>query len=451
MSQILNHGSGGGGGGGQKVETTGPITITVTTTGNDNDSNRPDIITDGDYSLYPFLTIQAAIDALPTIINYYTLILVGAGTFAGFSVKDKIATMSTVDPDNGVTYSTQALQIIGTWQDITPATGSATGTLTGYGLTGGQALYKATIAAAGWTVNDLAGSWCRVTGGTGTPRSGSQIGALIESNTATEMYLTLDFSGAIVPTSWRSPASQPGVGSVVHISRPSTVLTYNAAVNASSNAIVSVLNVTGGVSIGVFATANTANLITFTQQSGNVFFHDIEGKASNLYHAAQFNIAAQFYNIECVGAALQLGSISNSSAIIQGCLFNGTGPTLIKSTPSLFLTGVIKGSGQDGIVIDGSNQVKINNCLISNNTLSGIKFVGTNARDSIFSNAMDIVNGTGNGTVGLDFETGTYDVRNNVVITGTSGDMSIAGAVTSYATLTATNPLIATGTVVFKV
>jgi hypothetical protein len=131
--------------------TTGPITLAVATTGNDADATRPKLIGSGDWSAKPFATIQAAIDALPKTIKHATVINVGAGAFAGFSVKS-------------FGFEEDA-SIVGTRELFTPATGpsSGQGTYSGGGGDSGKVL----MTGAGWTPNDLVGKFLVVTAGSG--------------------------------------------------------------------------------------------------------------------------------------------------------------------------------------------------------------------------------------------------------------------------------------------
>jgi hypothetical protein len=153
------------------TESQGDITLAVSTTGSDTPSvNRPSRIVSGDYTAYPFLTIQAAIDALPAINRYSSAsvdgvyINVGAGNFAGFMV-------------NGFNFANM-LRITGTRQTSTPATGLSSGTATG----GGTRLL--TLTGAGWTADDLVGRYLNITSGTGA----GQI-LLIAKNDADNIWL----------------------------------------------------------------------------------------------------------------------------------------------------------------------------------------------------------------------------------------------------------------------
>lgn len=135
------------------LSTTGDITLAVTSTGSDSDTRRPDTITTGDYSAYPFATIQAAVDATPGMICHDTEIDVGTGTFAGALVSKQGCAAS---PEN---YPW--IRIYGTRAAATLASGSVSGTATSGGTS------TLTLTGASWTVDDLQGRILYVTAGTG--------------------------------------------------------------------------------------------------------------------------------------------------------------------------------------------------------------------------------------------------------------------------------------------
>jgi hypothetical protein len=147
------------------------IVLAVSSTGNDSDSTRPERIVEGDWSAKPFATIQAAIDALPllgrTAAEYPALvrIVVGAGTFAGFIIRASVCDV----------------QINGTRQTATLASGASSGTATSAGTR------TITMTGAGWTVDDLKGRYVRVTAGPGA----GQIVVIMKNTTDTLTVATL--------------------------------------------------------------------------------------------------------------------------------------------------------------------------------------------------------------------------------------------------------------------
>ena len=133
-------------------ETTEPINLYVETTGKDSNPGTLGA---------PLGTIQAALDRVPKTIKHPVIINVGVGTFAGFNVQ---GFSNVTSPKNGA-----YLNIQGTMQTWTPATGSSSGTATG-GTAGVTGSSFGTLVKAGenWTVDDLRGKFVEITGGTGS-------------------------------------------------------------------------------------------------------------------------------------------------------------------------------------------------------------------------------------------------------------------------------------------
>lgn len=168
----------------------GDIVLAVSATGSDTPTNeRPEKIRSGDYSSYPFATIQAAIDALPSVLAHPTFINVGAGTFTGFTFENRICLGKAEVGSAKVPY----VQIRG----ATPVevSGLASGPTSGTATSSDGANRTLTLTGAGWTVNDLRGKFLRVTSGT---TDATKLYA-IESNTSEVITIVGkgDFSGAV--------------------------------------------------------------------------------------------------------------------------------------------------------------------------------------------------------------------------------------------------------------
>lgn len=196
-------------------DTAGAVTLAVTTGGSDAPSvYRPARIVSGDYSAYPFLTLQAALDALPKILNHEVIIEIGVGTFAGaqvfgFNTAGYLATEGTAK-----------LRIQGTMGLATVATGINTGTAT-------SATANTVVdTTQSWTVDDLAGKWVEIISGTGAPTApaGRKPGVygVITSNTAT----VINIRGGLKEDSLHGPFGGPtaGAGSGYRIVEPATVI-----------------------------------------------------------------------------------------------------------------------------------------------------------------------------------------------------------------------------------
>ena len=141
-------GIGGSGGSSSLTQTvtTGEVTIAVTSSGTD----RSEVISSGDNTASPFLTVQSAIDALPSILKHDVTIRIGSGTFAGFSAEGF--------------QGGGALRIAGSFSAATLTTGVTSGT-GGAGTT--STVLAKPAAAANWTASDMRGKYLRITSGGG--------------------------------------------------------------------------------------------------------------------------------------------------------------------------------------------------------------------------------------------------------------------------------------------
>ncbi len=149
--------------------------------GSDVNALRPPVLTDGDYSAYPFQHIAPAIATLPLHLGGFALRLnIGAGTYTtGVNLGGFIG---------GV------LQLIGTWATPTVTTGVTSGTA-GTG-SAGTAVNKPT-AAANWTASNLIGRRLIVTGGAGFTGSDALTETVrtIKANTTTQITLDQAIAG----------------------------------------------------------------------------------------------------------------------------------------------------------------------------------------------------------------------------------------------------------------
>jgi len=258
------------------LESQGNIVLAVSTTGSDTPSaNRPARITRGDYSAFPFLTIQAAIDALAPVIRYggattaNALINIGVGNFAGFMVEGMLASAG--------------LQIAGTRITSTLATGSPTGTATG-GTT--RTLVD---AGATWTPDDLVGRYVNIASGPGA----GQI-KLIAANTATALTV------ADVSTSF-------GAGSVYTIEDSGTVIT-----SASPKALA----LFPGIPYGVHLLRNL----------GNMFLRDLKIAAGTYRYYGNNNVRVFMIRVLARGAAT-VGLYEQSSFSVSWRDVGAVGPS----------------------------------------------------------------------------------------------------------------------------
>lgn len=153
------------GGVGSSSSTSGAMNLYVETTGNDSASCTS--------VLAPCLTIQGAVDKIPKLVKHPVVVTVGAGTFTTG------ANISGFAFDTGQTAARQAsITVQGTFSNFTPATGTATGTLTAAANASATTVTWSTWTdnTQSWTVNDLIGKVVEFSTG---------MSCMITSNTAT--------------------------------------------------------------------------------------------------------------------------------------------------------------------------------------------------------------------------------------------------------------------------
>jgi hypothetical protein len=188
-----------GGAGNALTYTTADINLFVDPTGSDSGSCTST-------GTGACLTIQGALNKIPKGLRHRATVTVAAGNYAGFTVSG-----FTIDP--AFQRATAGLLITGTLGNVTPATGSATGTATAGSAGSNTTFGTLTDAAATWTVNDpaLVGKLLVITGGTGA----GQVKVIV-SNTATALTIA---------GTWTAPTGT----STYAIQAPTSVITSVAA------------------------------------------------------------------------------------------------------------------------------------------------------------------------------------------------------------------------------
>lgn len=137
-------------------ETTADMTLYVDqATGSDSNSGLVG---------FPMKTIQAAINRVPKTVKHNVTINVGPGTYVG----NVTLNFDILTPKYITLQGTH-------WTSVVPATGVASGT-----FTANDGSHQFTLAAAGWTIDDLKGKFVKITSGA---KSGNYYP--IANNTAT--------------------------------------------------------------------------------------------------------------------------------------------------------------------------------------------------------------------------------------------------------------------------
>jgi hypothetical protein len=403
---------------------TGNITLAVTTAGSDIPvATRPSKIAAGDYSTIPYLTIQAAINALPNVLkNAHTATInVGAGTFAGFQIDSTIQ-------GNTVT-------VAGTRATSTPVTGPDSGVATAGGVR------TLTLAAAGWTVDDLVGRYLNITAGTG---SGNTL--IIAANTA-DTITTAD-------------ALTMAVGSTFTLQDLATVITpgwsgsYGVSVyHVYGKTQLTDLKITAASTVGLFSKGNLNLGLTRVIASGQAY--GIYDQDTQYFLPIQVGaLSNASYGLWLAGNSL-VGDSTARGIFIKSCA--GTGAYIDTLTALIF----------DGLYIrnnTGTTALSLYHANVAqflNTELIDVKVGASLWRSNVVFTTLDITNatttpfqylygsdidfqtaftGTGNTGYGLNLHDSRARINLGVTptIAGTSGDFTIDGAtVETWATVRA--------------
>ncbi len=200
------------------------------------------------------LTIQGALNKAPKLLRHRVTVNVAAGNYAGFTI-----TGFTIDPS--IQRATAGILIEGTLGNVTPATGSATGTATAGTAGSGTTQGTLTDGAATWTVNDAAmvGKLITITGGTG---SGTV--RVICSNTATVIT---------VCGTWTAPTGT----STYALQAPTSIITSTIAAVPSPIGVTSSFSAAAIQILNNNTTLGSGFDITIRNMGTSVLFFSISG------------------------------------------------------------------------------------------------------------------------------------------------------------------------------
>lgn len=181
----------------RQYTTTGNLTLYVDTAGSDSNPCTQAL---------PCLTAQAAVDKIPKLVRHPVTVQFGAGNFAmgavvtGFEYDAKGDAGSGQVDGGGTPLNGAYILFQGTQIDFTPATGTASGTITASTTGNGNVFGTLTDSTQTWTVNNLRGQLVELLGATNeTDRFRP-----IVSNTATVITIAGQFaSGQTVGLGYR--------------------------------------------------------------------------------------------------------------------------------------------------------------------------------------------------------------------------------------------------------
>lgn len=312
------------------------MTLYVATTGDDGNPGS---------EAQPLKTIQAAINKIPQQVRHPVSINIGAGNFEGFYLNDF-----------DINYLDQAtagfIMLTGTMQDVVPATGTATGTVSSavQGAFATNTYVVVNDASQNWTVNDLVGKMFVATGGQGS----GQMYPIV-ANTATQVTLCVCVATTIFNATTTYAIQEPGTNINTVISVPGSAPTGNPSVTA-------------GIYMANNRTKGDRSVLLVRQvkvSPPSVRGVSIADNTAVAFQNCVFSATGTTSNFASSGNA-EIGRVT-----IQGCVFTTTGTSVHLSLGSQ--TGVAVGAGTilqtmfvGGVVgISAQGQYIISNCYFS--------------------------------------------------------------------------------------
>ncbi len=403
---------------GNLTETSGNVILNVSTTGSDAPTiDRPAILISGDYSAYPFLTIQSAIDSLPKNLNHAVIINISAGTYVGCDIYGFNTTKNSHRTHGGDGY----LQIIGVQGLYTTLSGPNQGTATaGTDRT-------LTLTGAGWTVDDLAGHYVNFISGTG---AGQWV--KIAANTTD----TITFAGLLV--------TPPSSDSIFDVTEEKVSIThYNTGcigLISNSGFAIEISDVKlSASSYGIAALETSGISINRCSSSGGfIGFYAYKCLVVNWNQISAINSTAigvfvshslsaadadKGWFVSGCPTGIQIDSC-NGNALTGVYIKNATTSSFVLTRCSFTLSRLLSDGGGYGInIYDGHLYIQHGTTDISNSTISPfiLEFATLEIREDL--------TGTGNSGWGMN-----ADGRDNFValittptITGVLGEVTVDG------------------------
>lgn len=276
------------------------------------------------------LTIQGAVNKIPKLIRDGVTVSIAAGTYGcvflqGFSI------------DFGAQTATGGFLLDGALANVTPATGTATGTATA-GSAGATSTFG-TITDSGqtWTVNNLRGKFVVITGGTGSGQT-----RVISSNTATAI--------TIVGT-WTSPTA----GSTYAIQSPSV------NINTACTNPASAVSPAAGTTTAIFASDNEINYRTNAITIRNIGFTNSTGGSVLIGDSSVYQILQTTTTGASPAAGIQIGGTGAGAprVTVGTSSFGNSGAIFVLMSTGGFLTisNSLSWNGAQGLLSSNSGQV----------------------------------------------------------------------------------------------
>lgn len=284
------------------------------------------------------LTFQGALNKSPKVLRHRLTVTAAAGSYAGFVIAGFV-----VDPS--FQKSTAGILIDGALANITPTTGTATGTATAGTAGSGTTFGTLTDSTQTWTTNDLRGRLVVITAGTGVGQT-----KVITANTATALTIA---------GTWTAPVA---ASTVYALQAPSVNITSTTAVvptpiGASSVVAAGIQIVNVGQSSGAgtssgqitirnvaVSVAGSTALISSGVHGVNLLQVSLTGTGMLLQNGSRMTMTAGTIvsssiavNMVLGSQALILQSFVNSSSV--GMLGNSAGTQLNSTSNQVLVAG----------------------------------------------------------------------------------------------------------------
>jgi len=317
----------------------------------------------------PLATCQAAVNRSPKVLRHKLTINLVAGNHAGCVIAG-----FTLDP--GVQKATAGILLDGVLANVTPTTGTATGTAES-GAAGVQASSYGTLvdAEATWTTNDtaLVGSFVIITGGTGAGQS-----RVIISNTGTVLTVAgvwtalsgtstyaiqrpsaiITSSTALIPR-----AAANSAGTTTGLAAAGLQIINNNMDAHSSGASIVVRNMAlnvGGSTAGALVAGSQAFFILTTANGGSA-----SGIAVSNGSFVNLDVVSATTTGAGIGAASSTDSLLNitRSLLTASGSTGGAGVRHLSSKGTLEQTKMAVSGGAQGVLISRNSGVTSNSLL----------------------------------------------------------------------------------------
>ncbi len=399
------------------AKATADIILSVTTGGNDSNASRPTFITGGDYSAYPYLTIQAALnDCARQLVNETVLIEIGAGSFAGNGIR-------------GFVGPSLAVALRGTWSLATLTSGPNSFTAN----TGTTATSLVRNGGSGWTVNNLRNKIVKVTSGGGFSDSLINEGiGVIKSNDANTALLEgtgifgMDNSSVVQivdpGTRISTGSSEPAVFGDAGISvfgNVADIILSRIRIAFTDSTFYGLVTSSNGCQIVVQGCSLGAGFHYMANDSYHYWNNNVLEDGANVYFDNVKSIAS--YGIVAGDAIIDVSKFT--SAVLDYNNFSGAAGNALKVYRGVYaLIGLAA-----------------NSCTATPLVMQNVHNMGVGAAGITGTNA--------GASFGIEVsDSGQYSL-NGATMTGAS-DVSIEGKTVSYATLGAQGTTRRRGTII---